>query len=113
MKHMEEMNQLPEAGGALTREMAEKLARDVPGWSLRDGEIEREFRFKDFRRAMTFVNEVADIAESEAHHPDIFISYSRVRLTLSTHRIGGLSRKDFIVAARIDELASLHEPENE
>ncbi len=110
MKRMEEMKQLPEARGALTREMAEKLAREVPGWSLKDGEIEREFRFKDFRRAMTFINGVADIAESEAHHPDIFISYSRVRLTLSTHRIGGLSRKDFIVAAKIDEFATRHEP---
>jgi 4a-hydroxytetrahydrobiopterin dehydratase len=105
MKRKEETDPLPEATSPLTRETAEKLAQDVPEWSLKDMEIEREFRFIDFRGAMTFVNGVADIAEGEAHHPDIFVSYSRVRLTLSTHRIGGLSRMDFIVAAKIDELA--------
>jgi len=88
----------------LTREEAEDLARQVPSWSLVDGRLEEEFRFKDFGEAMQFVNRVAQVAGQEDHHPDIQISYNRVVLTLSTHSIGGLSRNDFIVAAKIERL---------
>lgn len=64
--------------------------------------IERKFKFKDFKEAMSFINKVAPIAESEGHHPDIEISYNRVELELTTHAIGGLSPNDFIMAAKID-----------
>jgi 4a-hydroxytetrahydrobiopterin dehydratase len=83
---------------------AEKLAQEVPKWSLGDQAIEREFKFKDFRQAMDFVGKVAEVAEEQDHHPDIFVSYNKVRLTLSTHKVGGLSRNDFILAAKIDRL---------
>lgn len=53
---------------------------------------------------MAFVNKIADLAESEGHHPDMEISYSRLKITLSTHAIGGLSVNDFILAAKIDSL---------
>ncbi len=81
---------------------AEELLRDLSGWALRDKNIEREFHFKDFREAMEFVNNVALLSEARGHHPDIFISYDRVRLTLSTHKIDALSCRDFVLAARID-----------
>lgn len=68
-----------------------------------DKKIQRQYKFKDFKEAMDFVNTVAEIAESEGHHPDIFVSYNKVTLTLSTHAIGGLSENDFILAAKIDE----------
>jgi 4a-hydroxytetrahydrobiopterin dehydratase len=84
---------------------AKELAREAPAWSLTEKAIEREFKFKDFREAMGFVNKVADIAEDEGHHPDIRISWNRVKLTLTTHKIGGLSRNDFIVAAKVDRTA--------
>ena len=90
----------------LSREDAQALQLQVPTWSLSEKEIRREFRFKDFRQAMDFVNGVASIANDQDHHPDIFISYNNVRLTLSTHKIGGLSLNDFIVAAKIDLLVS-------
>jgi 4a-hydroxytetrahydrobiopterin dehydratase len=83
----------------------DKLAQEVPAWSRKDGAIEREFEFEDFDGAMDFVDDVADLAAEEDHHPDIFISYNLVRLTLSTHKVGGLSRNDFILAAKIDEMA--------
>ena len=54
---------------------------------------------------MAFVNRVAEIAQAQDHHPDICLYYNRVALKLSTHKIGGLSRSDFIVAARIDRVA--------
>jgi 4a-hydroxytetrahydrobiopterin dehydratase len=96
-----------QAGTApLARKEAEALLLQVPTWSLGEKEIRREFRFKDFRQAMDFVNNVASIANDQDHHPDIFISYNNVRLTLSTHKIGGISINDFIVAAKIDLLAS-------
>ena len=90
----------------LSRKEAEDLLRDIPQWSLADREIRREFRFKDFREAMNFVNGVAAIANEQDHHPDIVISYNKVQLTFSTHKIGGLSLNDFIVAARVDLLAA-------
>jgi 4a-hydroxytetrahydrobiopterin dehydratase len=88
----------------LTQSEAQALLRNAPLWRLLEKQIEREFKFKDFQDAMAFVNRVAEAAEAEDHHPDIFISYSRVRLTLWTHKIGGLSRNDFILAAKIDAL---------
>lgn len=81
-----------------------ELARSVPLWTLSRKWIQREFKFDDFRQAMAFVNRVAAAAGKQGHHPDIFISYDRVRLTLTTHKVGGLSRSDFILAARIDAL---------
>jgi 4a-hydroxytetrahydrobiopterin dehydratase len=89
----------------LSQKEAEELVRDIPLWSLGIRAIEREFHCKDFREAMEFVDQVAKLANEQDHHPDIFISYNKVQLTLSTHKIGGLSLNDFIVAAKIDQLA--------
>ena len=87
-----------------TREEAEKYLPDVPGWELSDDtlKISKEFKFKDFIGAINFVNKVAEVAESEGHHPDIEVHYNKVRLTNWTHAIGGLSENDFILAAKID-----------
>jgi len=83
--------------------------KEVPNWSVmttvtETKRLHREFKFKDFRESIEFVRKVADIAESEGHHPDIFIFYNIVRLDLWTHNIGGLSENDFIIAAKIEEL---------
>ena len=78
----------------------------VPGWELDEGakQISKQFKFRDFIGAVNFVNNVADIAESEGHHPDIKINYNKVLLELSTHAIGGLSENDFILAAKVDAM---------
>ena len=89
----------------LPRSEAEGLLREIPQWSMGERTIAREFRFRDFRQAMDFVNRVAAIANEQDHHPDVFISYNKVQLTLTTHKIGGLSPNDFIVAAKIDRAA--------
>ncbi len=98
----------PPAPGAkpLSPQEAAPLAVAVPSWALQEGSIERTFRFKDFREAMRFVTRVAELAEWDNHHPDILIRYNTVTLVLSTHKIGGLSRNDFILAAKIDRLGS-------
>jgi 4a-hydroxytetrahydrobiopterin dehydratase len=86
-------------------EAVAKLAESVPLWKVIDNKkLSREFTFKNFKEAMTFINQVADIAESEGHHPDIYVFYNLVRLELSTHAIGGLSENDFILAAKTDAL---------
>lgn len=102
-----EQNAKPVTAGAvpLSAKESEALLLQTPAWSLAEKEIVRDFRFKDFREAMQFVNEVAAIANEQDHHPDIFISYNKVRVTLSTHKINGLSLNDFIVAAKIDQMA--------
>ena len=86
---------------------ARELAAQVPKWKLRKDEprLWREYTFKDFARAIKFVNKVAEIAESEKHHPDVHVHYNLVKLVLWTHDIGGLSQNDFIVAAKIDALS--------
>jgi 4a-hydroxytetrahydrobiopterin dehydratase len=88
----------------LSRQDAQILLQEIPDWTLQDGSIDRMFAFADFKEAMRFVNHVAGAAEEEGHHPDIHIFYNKVRLVLSTHKIGGLSRNDFILAAKIDAL---------
>jgi 4a-hydroxytetrahydrobiopterin dehydratase len=89
----------------LTSEEAQRLSEHTPGWDLADNLLTCRFRFRDFREAMAFVNRVADLAEEEGHHPDIHISWNRVRLELTTHAIKGLSDNDFIMAAKVNELA--------
>jgi 4a-hydroxytetrahydrobiopterin dehydratase len=81
----------------------EYLAR-VPGWTLSEDarRISKRFTFKSFPDAIAFVNEVAEVADSEGHHPDIAIHYREVELVLYTHKIGGLHENDFIMAAKID-----------
>ncbi len=77
----------------------------VDGWEVIDNKkIQKSFKFKNFKEAVNFVNKVADIAEQEQHHPDIYIFYNRVNLELYTHTISGLSENDFIMAAKIDKL---------
>jgi 4a-hydroxytetrahydrobiopterin dehydratase len=89
----------------MSTEESEKLrSSSVPSWSLVNNKIEKKYTFKDFVEAIGFVNHVAEIAESEGHHPDIFISYNKVTITLWTHVSKGLTLNDFIVAAKIEKL---------
>ncbi len=90
------------AATTLTGADIRELLDGVPGWSLRDRAIEREFTFRNFEEAMEFVNKIAALANAEDHHPDILISYNKVHLTLTTHKAGGLTCKDFILGAKIN-----------
>ncbi|OGI57290.1 hypothetical protein A3B85_02855 [Candidatus Nomurabacteria bacterium RIFCSPHIGHO2_02_FULL_37_13] len=88
----------------LDRASAMEYIAQVSEWTLSEDvkQISKEYKFKDFIGAINFVNNVAEIAEREGHHPDIHIHYNKVLLKLSTHAIGGLSENDFILAAKID-----------
>jgi 4a-hydroxytetrahydrobiopterin dehydratase len=76
----------------------------VPDWQIESGELVRTFLFKDFRASLAFVNKVGDLAEAAGHHPDIDIRYNKVRLGLVTHDAGGITQKDFDLAAAADKL---------
>ena len=78
---------------------------DLPGWELAGSDIVKEYKFADFVAAIAFVNQLAERAEAANHHPDIDIRWNKVRLALSTHSEGGLTSKDFDLAAEIESLA--------
>lgn len=73
------------------------------GWRIVDAHhLEKEFTFPDFAKALAFTNEVGAIAEEQGHHPEVYLSWGKVRITTWTHDVDGLSRKDFALAAKID-----------
>lgn len=98
----------PCEGGVLpfTKGEIEEYLKQLNGkWESENGKkIRHEFRFKTFKEAIAFVNNVAKIAEEEQHHPDIHIFYNRVVIELWTHAIMGLSINDFIMAAKIEDI---------
>jgi 4a-hydroxytetrahydrobiopterin dehydratase len=76
-----------------------------PGWQVvREHQLEREFKFKDFREALDFTNKVGELAEEQGHHPDIYLSWGKVKVSIWTHKIDGLTESDFVMAAKIDRL---------
>lgn len=87
---------------AFSAEEAQAHLRTLSGWQIESGQLVRTFEFKSFRDSLEFVNRVGELAEQAGHHPDIDIRYNRVRLTLVTHDAGGLTAKDFELAAQAD-----------
>ena len=88
---------------ALSTQDIEQRLRDLPAWSLDDGQIARSYEAPSFHRAIGFVTQIAMLAEVADHHPDIDIRYTNVRIALSTHSADGITEKDFALAAQIDE----------
>jgi 4a-hydroxytetrahydrobiopterin dehydratase len=78
---------------------------DLQSWLVKDGKLHRQYKFKDFVTAFSFMSGAALIAERMAHHPEWFNVYSTVRIDLTTHDAGGLTKKDFTLAKRYEELA--------
>lgn len=99
---------VPCEGGVepLKGEKLSALTPVVPDWRvIEEKELEKEFKFKDFKEALLFVSRVGELAESEGHHPDIDLhNWNKVTLTLSTHAIKGLSENDFILAVKSDQI---------
>lgn len=89
----------------LSPDAAQSRLAQLPGWAIESGELVRTFEFKDFVAALAFVNKVGELAEKAGHHPDIDVRYNRVRLALVTHSSGGLTEKDFDLAAQVQSLA--------
>ncbi|MCE8021150.1 4a-hydroxytetrahydrobiopterin dehydratase [Halomonas sp. MCCC 1A11036] len=87
----------------------ETLTQDIPGWSLveRNGikQLERVFKFRNFKQALAFTNRVGEIAEEAGHHPALLTEWGKVTVTWWSHEMKGLHKNDFILAARTDKVA--------
>lgn len=98
---------VPCKGGVppLERDQVERLLEEIDGWRIeREFHLTKEHEFPDFVSALAFVNRIGEVAEQQAHHPDIHLAWGRVGVEIWTHKINGLTESDFILAARIDEL---------
>jgi 4a-hydroxytetrahydrobiopterin dehydratase len=95
-------NSVPREGKPLTHKKAEQLLQALPGWQLHDAVIGKEFRFSSYLNGLDFAYAVGKIAEAQDHHPDILVKWRRVKLSLSTHSVKGLSENDFIMAAKAE-----------
>ncbi|MCY4613986.1 MAG: 4a-hydroxytetrahydrobiopterin dehydratase [Nitrospira sp.] len=93
---------VPPLEPARVQELLEQLGQ---GWALNaEGHIERQYEFKDFAEALAFVNAVGAIAETEGHHPDLFLAWGRCKVEIWTHKIRGLTESDFYLAAKADRV---------
>ena len=103
----ERCREIPAGTPALAADVVRALAQVVDGaWEIAAGEIRREFTFKTFNAAFGMATRVALLAEAQGHHPELEVGWGRLIVRLSTHSVGGLSRNDFIMAARIDRIAA-------
>jgi len=88
---------------ALTPAEIKETLQTIPGWTLQDGKLIRDWTFKDFVQAMEFINKIATLAEAAGHHPDIDIRYNNVRLSLVSHDAGGITQRDANMARQINQ----------
>jgi 4a-hydroxytetrahydrobiopterin dehydratase len=107
MSGLAEKTCVPCRGGVppLAGEGLRKLASQVTAWEVvREHHLHRTYEFPDFVSALAFVNRVGQLAEEQGHHPDIYLAWGKVEVTIWTHKIDGLTESDFILAAKIEAL---------
>jgi 4a-hydroxytetrahydrobiopterin dehydratase len=92
--------------GRMDSTAIERALANMPEWAEVGGSIQRTFGFPNFVAAMEFVNKVAAAAEADQHHPDILIRYNKVTMSLNTHDAGGITAKDFALAAKMDAMVA-------
>lgn len=93
---------VPPLKGSLLGDLQSKLGND---WQvIHEHHLEKEFKFKNFRQALDFTNKVGELAETVSHHPDLYLAWGKVKITIWTHKVDGLTESDFILAAKIDQL---------
>lgn len=87
------------------QELTDLLKKLGDGWEIREEHhLEKEYRFGDFRKALDLTVRIGEMAERQGHHPDIYLAWGKVRLTIWTHKINGLTESDFIFAAKSDDI---------
>ncbi len=108
MSQLAEKRCIPCRGGIppLTAEEIKPLLDQLEGWSVVDNHhLQKLVQFPDFKTALDFTNQVGTLAEEEDHHPDIYLAWGKVELTLWTHKIDGLTESDFVMAAKVDRIS--------
>ena len=107
MAALAEKECVPCKGGIapLKGEALAQLSRELGGgWRVvNEHHLEKEYKFKDFREALDFTNQVGELAEGQGHHPDIYLAWGKVKLTIWTHKNDGLTESDFVFAAKADK----------
>ena len=89
----------------LTADEIAPLAAQVPGWDVVNGHhLHRRIKTDDFLQPLKLANRIGKVAEAAGHHPDLLVAYGRLEIDIFTHKIDGLTKNDFILAARIDEV---------
>jgi len=90
----------------LGKDKINDLLGQLDGWQVeQDHHLRKHFKLPDFAEALELVHKIGEIAEKEAHHPDIYLSYGKVGVEIWTHKIDGLTESDFVLAAKIDKVA--------
>ena len=93
---------VPPLEGPQIKKLLDELGN---GWMVvEDHHLEKEYRFDDFKQALSFTNRVGALAEEQGHHPDVYLAWGKVKLLVWTHKIDGLTESDFIFAAKADEV---------
>jgi len=93
---------IPPLAGQELADLLKTLGHD---WQVEEGkQLSKVYKFRDFRTALAFTNGVGELAEAQGHHPDIHLAWGRVGLVIWTHKIGGLTESDFVLAAKVEEL---------
>ena len=98
---------VPCRGGVppLSGDELQALAAQIDSWLVVDHHhLEKQFDFSDFKEALNFVNRIGNLAEDQGHHPDIYLAWGKVGVTIWTHKIDGLTESDFVLAAKVDDL---------
>lgn len=96
---MERLPVLPES------EVLERLARELPGWTIEDGCLRRKFNTDGWPTTLMLVNAIAFVSEAAWHHPDLDVTWGKVKVRLKTHSSGGITERDFALAREIDRVA--------
>ncbi len=108
MTTLAEKECVPCKGGVppLKGEELARMTRELGGdWQvIHEHHLEKEYKFKNFREALEFTNRVGELAESQGHHPDIYLAWGQVKLVIWTHKVDGLTESDFVLAAKADKL---------
>lgn len=107
MSSLADLDCVPCRGGVppLCGEELRRLSDQLPGWKvIEEHHIKKTFLFPDFKKGLDFVNRVGALAEEQGHHPDLFLAWGKVDVTIYTHTIQALTENDFILGAKIDRL---------
>ena len=114
MSNLKDKKCIPCEGGVIPFDISDihKYQKKVDGWNISKNAkntffIEKDFKFKNFRDSQDFVCKVGKISEDEGHHPDISFGWGYVEINITTHAIEGLSKNDFILAAKIDQISNV------
>ena len=114
MNNLKNKKCVPCEGGGIPFDISEiyRYQKKVDGWNILKNDkniffIEKNFKFKNFKDSQDFVNKVGKISEEERHHPDIIFGWGYTKINITTHAIEGLSKNDFILAAKIDQISNV------